>query len=262
MPGLDANRLAASLTHVNFVRRVVVLESTGSTNDDARRLAAEGSPEGTVVLAEHQWAGRGRRGRSWDSPERVGLYLSVLIRPTEPPEGIGRYPIAAAVAVCSACRAFSGDRCVLKWPNDVLAGGAKLAGVLCELRQGVSGSDLVVGIGVNVNQSGEDFEAALRGTGTSLRILRGGIGVDRESVAATLLEALGATIALLRADAWVEVADSFLRYAPDATGRRVRLAAGGEGLTDSLDASGALRVATANGIVLVHASESVALAEE
>ena len=262
MPELDANRLSASLTRVALVRRIVVLETTGSTNDDVRHLAAEGAQEGTVVLAERQTAGRGRLGRSWDSPERAGLYLSVLLRPEEPPEGIGRYPIAAAVAVCTACRSFAGDGVVLKWPNDVLAPGGKLAGVLCELRHGVSGADLVLGIGVNVNQTGEDFDAALRGTATSLRMLRRGVTVDREAVAAALLEALSATIARMRGGAWPEVAEQFLRYAPHATGRRVRLAAGGGGLTDGLDASGALRVATANGIVLVHASESVALAEE
>jgi len=262
MPRLDANRLAASLRHDAFVRRIVVLSTTGSTNDDARRLAAVGAPEGTVVLAEHQTEGRGRLGRSWESPEGTGLYLSVLLRPTEPPESLGRYPIAAAVAVCTACRTFAGAGAVLKWPNDVLADGGKLAGVLSELRQGVSGAELVLGIGVNVNQAGEDFEEALRGTATSLRMLRDGVTVDPEAVATALLRALGAAVALFRAGAWTEVAEQFLRYAPHATGRRVRLAAGGEGSTDGLDASGALRVATANGIVLVHASESVALAEE
>jgi len=262
MPGLDANRLAAALKHESFVRRIVVLHTTGSTNDDARRLAVEGAPEGTVVLAEHQTEGRGRLGRRWDSPERKGLYLSVLLRPTEPPGSIGRYPIAAAVAVCTACRAFAGADPVLKWPNDVLARGAKLAGVLSELRHGAAGADLVLGIGVNVNQTGEDFEASLRGTATSLRGLLGGATVNPEAVATELLRALGAAVALLRAGAWTEVAEQFLRYAPHATGRRVRLAAGGEGSTDGLDASGALRVATANGIVLVHASESVALVEE
>jgi len=262
MPGLDANRLAAALTHEAFVRRIVVFHTTGSTNDDARRLAADGAPEGTVVLAEHQTEGRGRLGRTWESPDRKGLYLSVLLRPTEPPGSIGRYPIAAAVAVCTACRTFAGGEAVLKWPNDVLARGAKLAGILSELRHSASGADLVLGIGVNVNQTDEDFEASLRGTATSLRMLGGGVPLDREAVAAALLQALGAAVARFRAGAWEEVAEQFLRYAPQATGRRVRLATGGTGLTDGLDASGALRVATASGIVLVHASESVALAEE
>ena len=262
MRWLDADRLAASLTHEASVRRIVVLRTTGSTNDDARRLAAEGASEGTVVFAEHQTEGRGRLGRSWDSPAGAGLYLSVLLRPTEPAECIGRYPIAAAVAVCTACRAFAGDCAVLKWPNDVLADTAKLAGVLSELRHGASGAELVLGIGVNANQSGEDFEPSLRGNATSLRMLRGGVTVDREAVAVALLQALFTAVALLRTDGWTEVVEQFLRYAPQATGRRVRLAAGGEGQTDGLDASGALRVATANGIVLVHAGESVLRYEE
>jgi BirA family biotin operon repressor/biotin-[acetyl-CoA-carboxylase] ligase len=247
------------LTRVGLVRRIVVLQSTGSTNDDARRLAAEGAPEGTVVLAERQSAGRGRLGRAWDSPERLGLYLSLLLRPADPQGPIGRYPIAAAVAVCDACREFAGDGVVLKWPNDVLAGGDKLAGVLSEMRQGPAGADLVLGIGINVNQVGRDFPSALRASATSLRLLRRGVPVDRESVAAALLQSLDAAIARLRADAWPEVAERFLRYAPDANGRRVRLAAGGEGISRGLDASGALRVATADGIVLVHASDSVAI---
>jgi BirA family biotin operon repressor/biotin-[acetyl-CoA-carboxylase] ligase len=262
MTGIDANRLAATLTSVPFVRRIVMLETTGSTNDDARRLATEGAPEGTVVLAEHQSQGRGRLGRKWDSPAGTGLYLSVLLRPTDAPGDLGRYAIAAAVAVCAACREFAGDQAVIKWPNDVLAHGRKLAGVLSELRHVASGADLVLGIGVNANQSGVDFDEPLRETATSLRMLRGGVAVDREEVAAVLLSALGAAVELLRAGAWTEVADRFLRYAPHATGVRVRLATGGNGITDGLDASGALRVATANGVVLVHASESVALAEE
>ena len=244
------------------MRRIVVLETTGSTNDDARRLAAEGAPEGTVVLAESQTAGRGRLGRSWDSPERAGLYLSVLLRPADPPDRIGRYPIAAAVAVCTTCRAFAGEHVVLNWPNDVLADAKKLAGVLAEMRQGPLGAELVLGIGINVNQTEEAFPSILRGSATSLRMLGGGVAVDREAVAATLLEALAATLSGLRADDWPEVAERFLRYAPDGEGRRVRLAAGGEGLTRGLDVSGALRVATVDGIVLVHGTDSVAIIGE
>jgi BirA family biotin operon repressor/biotin-[acetyl-CoA-carboxylase] ligase len=215
-----------------------------------------------VVLAERQSAGRGRLGRAWDSPDRAGLYLSVVLRPTDPPEHIGRYPIAAAVAVCETCRALVGDRVALKWPNDVLAEGRKLAGVLAEMRQGPSGAELVLGIGINVDHGSDDFPPALRAWATSLRMLREGVAVEREEVAVSLLESLASTLADLRKDAWAQVAERFLRYAPDAEGRRVRLAAGGDGRTHGLDASGALRVATANGIVLVHASDSVAIVGE
>jgi BirA family biotin operon repressor/biotin-[acetyl-CoA-carboxylase] ligase len=185
-----------------------------------------------------------------------------VLRPTDPPERIGRYPIATAVAVCEACRAFAGDTVVLKWPNDVLAQGRKLAGVLAEMRQGRSGAELVLGIGINVDQGADDFPRALCAWATSLRVLRDGVAVEREEVAAALLEALASALADLRGGAWPQVVERFLRYAPDAEGRRVRLAAGGVGLTRGLDASGALRVATANGIVLVHASDSVAIVGE
>jgi BirA family biotin operon repressor/biotin-[acetyl-CoA-carboxylase] ligase len=250
------------LAQVPFVRQVVVLETTASTNDDARRLAADGAPEGTVVLAGRQTAGRGRRGRHWESSEDVGLYLSVLLRPEEPIDGIGRYAIAAAVAACTACRRFAGERVLLKWPNDLLAHGRKLAGILSELRQGPSGAELVLGLGVNVNQQDGDFAPSLRTVATSLRILRYGAVVDRETVAAALLAELGATIVGMRSTGWRQVTERFLGYAPHAIGCRVRLASGVVGITDGLDGAGALRVATADGIVVVHASESVTLAGE
>jgi BirA family biotin operon repressor/biotin-[acetyl-CoA-carboxylase] ligase len=244
------------------VRRIVIVEETGSTNDDARRLADEGADEGTVVIASRQTAGRGRLGRSWDSAEGLGLYLSVLLRPQEPVGEIGRYPIACAIAVCAACREIAGESVVLKWPNDVLAGGAKLAGVLCEMRQDPSGLSLVLGIGINGNQQPGDFPAGLRGSATSLRILRDGSQVELETVATVLLTVLSRTIERLRRDGWPWVCERFLRYAPDATGRRVRLMTGEEGTTGGLDPTGALRILTRNGIELVHAAESVAVIED
>jgi len=249
------------LTHVALVRRIVVYESTTSTNDDARRLARDGAPEGTVVVAERQTEGRGRLGRTWDSPHLTGLYVSVLLRPVEPLALLGRYAIAGAVVACATCRDVAGDRVVLKWPNDVIAEGAKLAGILAEIRQGSSGAELVLGFGINVNQAREDFPAALRVNATSLRMLRGGASLGRESVAMALLESLSDAIGRIRGEAWPDVAEQFLRYAPSATGCRVRLAGGGEGSTSGLDDSGALRVTTAVGVVLAHASESVTLLE-
>ena len=239
----------------------MILGETASTNDDLRRLAAEGADEGTVVLASRQTAGRGRLGRSWDSPEGLGLYLSFLLRPQEPVREIGRYPIACAIAVCEACREIAGESVSLKWPNDVLAGGRKLAGILCEMRQSPSGVELVLGVGINGNQRPGDFHAELQASATSLRILRDGRPIDLESVATILLTVLSETIERLRREGWPWVCERFLRYAPDATGRRVRLMAGGEGTTGGLDATGALRVLTRDGIELVHASESVAVIE-
>ena len=244
------------------MRRIVIHQTTGSTNDDARRLAAEGAPEGTVVLAERQLEGRGRLGRAWASPDRSGLYLSVVLRPADPPDRIGRYAIAAAVALCACCREFVGGGVVVKWPNDVLANGKKLAGILAELRRGDSGADLILGIGINVHQLPADFSDDLRTRAISLRMLRGNDRVSREVVAAALLTSLGAVIAEIRAGAWPAVAERFLRYAPNATGRVVRLADGALGLTHGLDDSGALRVWIANGIVLVHGSDSVAVVGE
>jgi BirA family biotin operon repressor/biotin-[acetyl-CoA-carboxylase] ligase len=254
-------RLVGRLAHVELVREVIVHDVTGSTNDDARALAARGAPEGTVVLADSQTSGRGRLGRTWVSPDRAGLYLSVLLRPSEPPALVGRYAIAAAVAVCASCRELTDDRVILKWPNDALAEGRKLAGILSELRQGPQGAELILGFGVNVHQAAEDFPQELRETATSLRRL-GGFPLDRESVAVALLTSLTVEIARIRSERWPEVAERFMRYAPDAMGRRVRLAAGGEGITSGLDGSGALRIATERGIVLTHAGESVTLVEE
>ncbi len=255
-------RCEARLAAVEFVTRVVALPVTTSTNDDLRRLAAQGAPEGTVVVAERQTAGRGRLGREWHSPPGAGLYLSILLRPREPIEELGRYAVTAAVALCEACRALAGDRVQIKWPNDVLGEGRKLAGILSELRTGGAlGAEMVVGIGVNVNGLAEDFPEEIRSTATSLRLLRGGEPFRREDVAAELVRRLAGGVALLRAGRWDELAARFLSYSPSATGRRVRLAAGDLGITRGLHATGALRVETDRGIVLVHSGESVAPAE-
>jgi BirA family transcriptional regulator, biotin operon repressor / biotin---[acetyl-CoA-carboxylase] ligase len=251
-------RVEQRLAAVDFVTRVLARPVTTSTNDDVRKLAAQGAPEGTVVVADRQTEGRGRLGRAWHSPEGAGLYLSVLLRPTEPAEQLGRYAIAAAVAVCEACRALAGARVGIKWPNDVLGDGRKLAGILCELRGGgAGGAELVVGVGVNVNALEADFPEALRSGATSLRLLRGGEPFRRDDVATEVVRRLAGGVGALRAGRWEEVASRFLSYSPSAAGRTVRLAAGGVGITRGLDATGALRVATDHGIVLVHSGESV-----
>jgi BirA family transcriptional regulator, biotin operon repressor / biotin---[acetyl-CoA-carboxylase] ligase len=129
-------------------RSVAVTEVTGSTNTDLLAQAARGAPEGCVLAAEAQTAGRGRRGRAWQSPPGAALMFSVLLRPgVVPPARRGWVPLLAGVAVASAVRGLTGLDAGLKWPNDVLVGGAKLAGILAE----GSPDAIVVGTGINVS---------------------------------------------------------------------------------------------------------------
>ena len=167
---LDAGGLArAVLRPGGLWRAVEVVDRTGSTNADLLGRALGGAPEGVVLAAEEQSAGRGRMGRTWVSPPRAALTFSLLVRPaTVPPARRGWLPLLAGVAVASAVTAVTGVQTRLKWPNDVLVGPAKLAGILAE----AAGDAIVVGVGLNV--SAEAGELPPPGPGalaaTSLRI--------------------------------------------------------------------------------------------
>jgi len=126
---------------------VRVFGSVGSTNDVARRLADAGAPEGTVVLAERQTCGRGRRGGVWESPAG-GLWFSFILRPHLPAARAAGLAVVGSIAVARAAESASGVRARIKWPNDVHVGGRKLAGVMVE---GIGGGALVLGVGLNVN---------------------------------------------------------------------------------------------------------------
>jgi len=130
-------------------REVRVVAETGSTNADLLAQAGAGAAEGLVLVAEAQTAARGRQGRQWTSPPRAALTFSVLLRPRGvPPALLGWVPLLAGVAAAAAVRAVTGVEATLKWPNDVLADGGKLGGILAER----SGPAVVVGIGINVWQ--------------------------------------------------------------------------------------------------------------
>ena len=135
-------------------RELEVVGVTGSTNADLLARAADGAPEGTVLAAEEQRAGRGRLGRAWVSPPRAALMFSVLLRPgTVPPARLGWLPLLTGVAVTSAVRAVTAVDAQLKWPNDVLVGASKLGGILAE----ASGGAVVVGIGLNVSTEPDEL---------------------------------------------------------------------------------------------------------
>lgn len=140
-----------------------------STNNRALELAADGYPEGTVVVAETQTAGRGRRGRTWYSPPRHGIYLSVILRPQLPVREIPRVSLVIGVAVAETLEAAFQLPARIKWPNDILINNRKIAGVLSEVVTGSQGIDCIVtGIGLNINNPLQDFPGDLRTAPTSV----------------------------------------------------------------------------------------------
>ena len=182
-PGLDAAALQAALTRDGGLwRSLQVEEEVGSTNAALVAAAADGAPEGAVLVAEHQVGGRGRLDRVWTSPPRAGLTVSFLVRPDVPAARRGWLPLLTGVALAESVREVSGVLCSVKWPNDLLAAdGRKLAGILAES----AGGAVVVGTGLNVSTSA----AELPETGTSLSVVTGGT-VDRGPVLLAFLRAV------------------------------------------------------------------------
>jgi BirA family biotin operon repressor/biotin-[acetyl-CoA-carboxylase] ligase len=176
--------------------RVIRLGAVDSTNDAAARLAAEGALEGTAVVAAEQLAGRGRQGRPWHSPVGDNIYCSVILRPPRPVREWPDLSWTLAAGVASCARACGAGGAVVKYPNDVLVEGRKLAGLLLESRTGSGGqAALVAGIGVNVNTGAEAFPAALLSSATSLAILTGQ-RLDCDAVLGRLFSELDAWYAL------------------------------------------------------------------
>jgi len=148
--------------------------TVSSTNDVALELASAGAVEGTVVRADEQQRGRGRIGRSWNSGAGKGLYLTVILRPEIPVSALGLLSLAAGASVREALRGISGLEGTIKWPNDVLVSGKKIAGVLIESRAGVSGiSNLLLGIGINTDWEEADLKGEFRIPPTAVNLETG-----------------------------------------------------------------------------------------
>ena len=164
-----------------WAEHITVLDTVDSTNTYAKKLAANGAPHGTCVLAHAQTAGRGRLGRSFYSPAGEGLYLSLILRPDAPPEQYLHLTAMAAVAAREALEEVCGIKPQIKWPNDLVIGTRKLAGILCERTDAV-----IIGIGINLAQT--EFPAELKHIATSVLMASGKIP-DRIALAAALIRA-------------------------------------------------------------------------
>jgi BirA family transcriptional regulator, biotin operon repressor / biotin---[acetyl-CoA-carboxylase] ligase len=183
---LDAAALRSRAVRPDALwREIEVVESTGSTNADLLARALAGEPEGTVLAAEEQRAGRGRMGRAWTAPPRAALTFSLLLKPAVPPARRGWLPLLTGVAVAAAVTRATGVETGLKWPNDLLAADAKLAGILAE----AAGDAVVVGIGLNVSTEPAEFPNPRPGAlpATSLRAA-GATALNREDILLAILD--------------------------------------------------------------------------
>jgi len=166
-------------------------DTIDSTNTRAKELALSGAPHGTVVTAGHQSAGRGRLGRSFQSPAGMGIYMSVILRPACPPEALMHLTCAAGTAMCDAVETAVGFRPGIKWTNDLVYGMRKLGGILTELGLSPRGTVdyAIIGIGINCSQQPGDFPPEIRDIAASLSMVTG-THVDYTTLAAAMMEAL------------------------------------------------------------------------
>ena len=245
----DASEIESMARSAPWVSRVVCLDEVDSTNAEALRLAATGEPQGLVVVADVQSAGRGRLGRSWWSQPGTALLASWLVRPTFAPDRWPLLALAAGVAAARAASAASGVEVRLKWPNDLMIDGRKTGGILTE-------SDgrgaLVVGLGVNVRQ--DAFPDDIRDTATSL-VAAGGRAPARAWLLAATLSAFGARMTQPE-----NVLEEY-RGLCETIGRSVRVertnADAIEGTATGVANSGALIVLSGNRVVEVAAGDVV-----
>jgi BirA family biotin operon repressor/biotin-[acetyl-CoA-carboxylase] ligase len=247
---LDWRRVAGLVAGQTIGRRVVYLESTTSTNDVARDLGNAGEPEGAVVVADAQTAGRGRAGKTpWLTPPGTSIAVSVLLRPPLAPEHLAQLALAAGVAAVDAIREATGVAAALKWPNDVMAGDRKLGGILAESSlRGTAVAFVVLGIGINGNVPAAALgplpDAAM--PATSLQDETGD-AVSREAVLAALLRHLEQQYAAI-ADAGA-LREAY-RARLSTLGRTVRIVGAErpvEGTAEDVAENGALVVRLASG---------------
>ncbi|MGO8928618.1 MAG: biotin--[acetyl-CoA-carboxylase] ligase [Limisphaerales bacterium] len=247
---LHADDLISRLGKTKVIGRDIrVFQETTSTNDVIEKLAHDGVKEGVVVFAESQTGGRGRLGRKWMSPAKRGLWFSVLLRPDLRPQEATRLTVASATALRRAIESQTGLRPEIKWPNDILIHGRKVAGILTELSAELDHVKYVVlGIGVDVNLSQADFPAELRKLATSLKTELGK-AVSRPELAVAILRELDRDYARLASGQFAAVADEWEEHGT-TIGQEVTIRTGDRrirGRAESLGEDGALLLRTEHG---------------
>jgi BirA family biotin operon repressor/biotin-[acetyl-CoA-carboxylase] ligase len=247
---LHADDLLSRLGRTKVIGRDIrVFEETTSTNDVIEKLARDGVREGVVVFAESQTSGRGRLGRKWLSPQRKGLWFSILLRPEIRPQAATQLTVASAAALRRAIESCTGLKPQIKWPNDILIGNKKVAGILTELSAELDQVKYVIlGIGVDVNLSAGEFPSELRHSATSLsEELRK--PVLRPALAVEILRELDQDYTRIVSGHFAAVADDWAAHCA-TLGMDVTIRAGPRllrGKAESLGEDGALLLRTEHG---------------
>lgn len=227
------------------------LRQTASTNLDARRLAESGAPEGTLVVADSQDSGKGRRARKWFSPPGLGIYLSFVLRPAISPAEAAKITLLTSVSTAEALSELTGCQARIKWPNDILAGGKKIAGILAEISTELDSINyMVVGLGLNVNVPLGAFPEELRGTATSV-LIETGREFSRTQLLKAILRDFERRYGAARRDGFQSALKRW-RELSDVIGKNIRVETAGEtvkGTVVELDRDGALVLRDSRGAV-------------
>lgn len=239
---LLADEIAAGLATKRIGKKIICLEETDSTNTVAFRLAEENAAEGTVVIADAQSRGKGRLGRLWASPKGVNLYCSVVLRPSMPPAAASQLTFLSVVAVARAIERITSLKPWIKWPNDILINGKKIAGLLNEMSAETEKVNFVVlGIGVNINMRRDQFPSDLRHPASSL-YLEGGGELDRNGFICALLTELDELYDIYLRQGYGPVREEWL-WRSQLPGRKARVDAQDRSMTgviQGIDDMGAL----------------------
>lgn len=246
-----------------FQPTILRYDALPSTNTEAASQAARGAPEGVCIVAREQTRGRGRQERVWASPPDAGLYFSVVLRPRLRPEAWPLVTLMAALAVRDALAEACALETDIKWPNDILAGGRKLCGILAETVETATGRACILGIGINLSERA--YPSELRAHATSVEAATGA-PPDVERVLAALVRRLARRYAQLHApEGAAQIIRDWSANSSYAADKRVRVHIATEifdGTTRGLEPDGALRVETATGeIKIVRAGDVRALRE-
>ncbi len=252
---MTADDIRQHLTSETFGRSLHLFDSLESTNDTAKRLASQGAPEGTVVIALEQRSGRGRQNRTWISEPGKNLTFTVILRPRITPEFLGIVSLYASVAVATSVSSLTGKEAGCKWPNDVVISGKKISGILCESAiSGNSVDSVVMGIGLNVNQ--REFPDDIAEKSTSL-LLETGTATDLSAALCSVLGDLE-TLYLPSGAGWPAAMISEWTKRNVILGSRVEAMVRSSritGIARSVTAAGALRIETDGRMVEVAAGD-------